>query len=233
MGYLFEDERLELALIGGALLLLIVFVAGMFLWVSLPSIPALPGDVLPPKWTPSATPSISGTPTSLPRWADALTPTPTLTRTPTRTRTRLSLPARTPTPSPTATPSNRRVTVVAVPGLTPVYVLASEEYLPSRKHGCNWFGIAGTVKDSAGRDLTGIIVRVWADGWVGASARSGQFLEYGASGWEVYLNSRPKIGMWNAQVMDDQGNRQSAILTIPSTADCGQNLILLHWKRLF
>lgn len=148
-----------------------------------------------------------------------LTPTPTATpRPPSPTPTR-----RRATPTPTATVSPWR------------YVqLGATEYSSNDKNaqGCSWLGVGGQVLDSGGNGLSGVSVRVWSVGWQGHTGVSGQMPVYGPGGWEVYLDDHPKNGVWNCQVVDQNGAGLSPEVVFQTYAGaCNANLVLIKFKK--
>lgn len=150
-----------------------------------------------------------------------LTPTPTATpRPPTPIPTRR--PA-TPTATPTATRSPWRYSQLGAP---------VHRWNDKNQAGCEWLGVGGQVLDTAGAGLSGVMVRVWSGGWPGQTALSGQKLEYGAGGWEVYLDDHPKDGVWSCQVIDASGAGLSPVVTFQTYAgDCSRNLVLINFKQ--
>jgi len=150
-----------------------------------------------------------------------LTPTATATpRPPTPIPTRR--PA-TPTPTYTATRSPWRYAQLGAP---------VNRWNDKNQAGCEWLGVGGQVLDTSGAGSAGVRVRVWSGGWEGSTVLSGQKGEYGAGGWEVYLDNHPKDGIWSCQVVDAGGAGLSPVVTFQTYAgDCSRNLVLINFKQ--
>jgi tetratricopeptide (TPR) repeat protein len=149
--------------------------------------------------------------------------TPTATATP-----------RPPTPIPTPHPATPTPTHTATVSPWPYAQLGApvQRWNDKNQAGCYWLGVGGQVFDPAGAGLPGVIVRVWSAGWEGSTSVSGQEDEYGAGGWEVYLDNHPKDGVWSCQVIDASGVGISPVVTFQTYAgDCSRNLVLINFKH--
>jgi len=146
------------------------------------------------------------------RILSALTPTPTPSATPT--------PKPTPTSTPTITP-----TITLTP--MPYYVLSLNFGYNTRypSLGCNWFGFYGRVSAANNYPLSGVTVRVWANGWDGVSTITGSSGEY-----EVFLDNHPRQERWLVQLLEG-GRAVSPAIAVESRADCSATQIQMDWRR--
>ncbi len=171
--------------------------------------------ILEPTWTP--TPTIEPTPTVTPRPTFTPIPTPTL----------FSLLPPTNTPRPTATPK-------APFAATVTYI---ESTIIHPELGCNWLGVGGSVTDTSGADITGIIVRLLGnfDGRaVDQTTVSGTALFYGRSGFEFTLGNVPIASKSKlfVKLFDQAGVPLSENVYINTYADCKRNLVLVRFKKV-
>ncbi len=171
--------------------------------------------LLEPTWTP--TPTIEPTPTVTPRPTFTPIPTPTF----------FSLLPPTNTPRPTATPK-------APFSATVTYI---DSTIIHPELGCNWLGVGGSVTDSSGADLTGIIVRLLGsfDGRsVDQATVSGTAPLYGRSGFEFTLGSVPISSTRKlfVKLFDQAGVPLSEDIYINTYADCKRNLVLVRFKKV-
>lgn len=184
--------------------------------------------------TASATPSDTPTPTNTKRSTNTPTHTPTFspTASPTITNTLEGTP--TPGPSPTPSPSS-----TPGPSLTPSWTLSPANYeadveLQSSTYGLNWAGIAGLVIGLDRKQQTNIIVRAWGDeplGAEGIETVTGIAPQYGVSGFEFTLGAQPLNGTWSVQLVGDDGQELSQVITIEMTADPRANLAFIIFEQ--
>lgn len=177
--------------------------------------------------TPTVTPTYTVQPTFPPTWTPTLTPTPTNTF----------------TPRPTSTPAPPTSTPKPLPPFSlswnPVY---TEQQLYPDASGW-WSGVAGEVADRSGRPVTDVTIRVWDDfghTWETKPGNATRYADeygtaYGSQGtfawWEQVLDAscHQSIAV-HVQVIRD-GKPASNVISVKTTADCEQNLILIHFRK--
>jgi hypothetical protein len=179
-----------------------------------------PKSVLPPTWTPTASP--------LP--VDTSTPVPTST--------------------PLATQeeqggSDSGSGGVDILGDMPVVLHdGSPQYIPATSfhpnYGCNWMGVAGQVIDVNGAPVQGLIVEV--GGTLGGKKigsptvlqATGLATAYGEAGFEVKLSDTPieSSGSVWIQVLDQAGLPLSERISFFTFDDCDKNLIIIYFKQI-
>lgn len=177
--------------------------------------------VMPPTWTPSATPHIPPTDTPLPTFTPIYTPTPFSLVPPTKT----PLPSSTPKPS--ATPR--------APYSARVEYISSAKYRP--EFGCNWQGVAGIVLDK--NSAHHIYVQILMIGtWNGKSINnvtvSGTMPQiYGASGFEIQLGTTPMDSAKKLylQLRDQAGVSLSDNLYINTYSGCDKNMAFITFRE--
>lgn len=188
---------------------------------------------LPPEWTHTPTPTITDTPT--PSDTPTITPTgterPTATSTPTITLTPSQTPTITPT-GPTRTPTKTRSAFqFTMQNDQPAYLKNF-----ANTAGCNWMGIAGQVFDLNGNAMLNQIVHLEGGG-LNVDAITGTRIEYGPSGYELYLGNQAKdtTDVYRVQLRSAQGQPLSEVYVIRTFADCsatsGKNLILVNFVQ--
>ena len=172
---------------------------------------------LEPTWTPS--PTLPATPSNTPR--------PTFTPFFTNTPFSLVPPTRTlKPPTPTATPK-------AAFSATTQQV---ESTVIHPELACNWAGIGGTVVDTKGSPMIGMVVvlRGTLDGKsIEQQTLTGINKEYGPSGYEFVLGSAPvqtKDTLY-VQLVDMQNSPLSDKITVNTSSDCAKNLVLVRFKK--
>jgi tetratricopeptide (TPR) repeat protein len=146
------------------------------------------------------------------RILQVLTPTSTPSTTPTPTSTSTGTPTLTPT-----------ITLTPMPYYALNLNFGSNTRYPSL--GCSWFGFYGRVWGANNYPLTGITVRVWADGWAGVST-----ITSGSGEYEQFLDNHPKQERWKVQLFEN-GVAASPVVQVESRADCGATQIQLDWRR--
>jgi hypothetical protein len=177
----------------------------------------------------------SGTPTAIqlePTWTASptlqLTPsnTPRPTFTPFFTSTPFSLVPPTKTPKPTSTPK--------APFSATVQQVDSTVIHPDLA--CNWSGIGGTVVDSNGSQIVGMVVvlRGTLNGkTVEQPTVTGINKEYGESGFEFVLGNAPIATNKTlyVQLVDLQNIPLSDPVYVTTSSDCSKNLVLVRFKK--
>lgn len=153
--------------------------------------------------------------------------TPTATATP-----------RPPTPIPTPRPATATPTQTATASPWRFAQLGGTAHQNNTKYpgwGCDWLGVGGQVFDTGGAGVTGIKVRVWSGSYALPLTTSGDSRWtqlYGPGGWEVYLDTHPKEGSWNCQLVDENGAGLSPVVLFQTYAgDCSRNLVLINFKQ--
>ncbi len=172
---------------------------------------------LEPTWT--ASPTLVMTPSDTPR--------PTFTPLPTFTPFSLVPPTRTLKP-PTATATPK------APFNATTQQVDSTVIHPDLA--CNWAGIGGTVLDSNGSPMIGMVVvlRGTLNGkTVDQTTVTGINKEYGPSGFEFVLGNAP-VATKNelyVQLVDLQTIPLSDKITVNTSGDCAKNLVLVRFKK--
>jgi hypothetical protein len=188
-----------------------------------------PGGLGPKTATPTVTPlQLEATWTASPTIALTPSDTPRPTFTPFSTNTPFSLipPTRTPKPpTPTRTPK-------APFGATTQQV---ESTVVHPEFSCNWAGIGGTVVDTNNSHIVGqvIVLRGTLDGkTIDQQTVSGINKEYGPSGFEFVLGNAPLASTTlYVQLVDLNGLPLSDKISVPTSADCTKNLVLMRFKK--
>lgn len=168
---------------------------------------------LEPTWT--ASPTLELTPS----------PTPRPTFTPFATDTPVSLFPPTRTPKPTSTPK------------APFSASTSqvESTLIHPDLACNWAGIGGTVVNANNSPIIGqvVVLRGSLDGkTIEQQTVSGINKEYGESGFEFVIGNAPVASTTlYVQLVDLNGIPLSGKISVPTSADCTKNLVLVRFKK--
>ncbi len=199
--------------------------------IGLQAPPTMVALQVPPTFTPTPTRPPGPPPTFTPTNTPTITPTPTPTRTPPPTLTPSQTPTFAPTFTPTPTPGSPPPTRSLYPYTLQGEVIYTANF--ANTAGCAWLGIAGRVFGLEGEDVTGIAV-VLKGGPYGDSnplvTYSGSAPAYGESGWEFFLDSKPKEGEWTIQLWD-QGQPVSDPVKVTTVKDCRRNLALVYFVR--
>jgi hypothetical protein len=169
---------------------------------------------LEPTWT--ASPTLVMTPTNTPR--------PTFTPVPTNTPFSLVPPTK--TPKPTNTPK--------APFSASLQQVESTIIHPDLA--CNWAGIGGTIVDTSGSHVVGMVVvlRGTLDGkTIDQPTVSGINKEYGLSGFEFVLGNAPVASdkTLYVQLVDQANVPLSDKVFVTTSAECGKNLVLVRFKK--
>lgn len=179
-----------------------------------PPIAAAPTVEMPPAtWTvePTRTPVPSRT---LPPARPTRTPRPTVYFTP--------IPTETGTPTPTTHPYPFKLSDEGVQFMR--YPFSSE---------CNWLGIAGEVVDQEGEPVLGIPVVLNGGGLQNVVTTSGNASDYAPSGWEHFLDTQVKEGLFTIQlyrVVNNQSFPVSESVEVRTRRDCRANLAYLVFE---
>ena len=184
-----------------------------------------PKSVLPPTWTPTAS------------------PLPVNTSTP--------VPTNTPLPTQDEQSGNQGESDsgsggdVEILGDMPVALHdGSPQYIPVTSFhpdfGCDWMGVAGQVIDVNGAPVQGLIVEV--GGKLGGKnignptvlQATGLATAYGEGGFEVKLSDTPidSSGSVWIQVLDQTGLPLSEQISFFTFEDCDKNLIIIYFKQI-
>lgn len=181
-----------------------------------------PKSVLPPTWTPTAS------------------PVPVETSTP--------VPTSTPLPTQEEVLENEGDEEDADEGFTGDFPVVlhdgSPQYIPATSFhpdvGCNWMGVAGQVIDVNGAPVQGLIVEVGGSldgeniGNPTVLQATGLATAYGEAGFEVKLADEPieSLGSVWIQVLDQAGLPLSERISFFTFDDCEKNLIIIYFKQI-
>lgn len=175
-----------------------------------PTLDVTETSVAPPAtWTPEPSRTPEPTATTRPPQASR-TPRPTVYFTP--------IPSDTPTPSATIHPWPFRLIDEGITYMR--YPFSSE---------CNWLGIAGEVWDQEGEPVNNIAVVLNGGGLQNVVTYSGQASAYAPSGWEHFLDSQIKEGIFEIQLWH-QGRPVSEKVEVRTRKDCRANLSYLIFQ---
>lgn len=200
-------------------------------------------------WTPTIT--LTALPSNTPTYT--LTPSPTHTPSPTYTPTYTSTPVLAGLPSNTPAPAGvlpvSTEGIAAQPGIViptgqaaplgagevqSVYpFIASTPELRSNTNsqGCDWLGIAGQVIGLQGESLLNYPVEVAGDQFLEVQF-SGSAPTYGASGFEVNVDSHPRQATFSVRLLGPTGDPLSDYILVETGTDCQTNLIYLELQQV-
>jgi hypothetical protein len=146
-------------------------------------------------------------PTATQSVALTATPVPTFTPPPTKE------PTNTPPPSPTPSPEPP----VMAETDDPAYVFESAGARPSTE----WTGFFGQVSDTGGASLEGVHVVVWyRDGQLAAPVATTDETGY----YEIRLADAPLAGTWTVQILTEDMQPASNLLTFETYEDTNQGI---------
>jgi hypothetical protein len=170
----------------------------------------------PATWTPTFF-SVTDTPTLA----------PTITLQPSATS--FSLVPPTATPEPTSTPK-------APFNASAPQAIQSTIITHLADLACNWQGVGGTVEDTNGSAITGLVLRLTGvlDGkTVNLTTVSGVSPDYGKSGYEFVLGNTPVASAdpLTLQLLDQGGLPLAQNVYLVTYNDCKKNLILVRFKK--
>jgi hypothetical protein len=161
------------------------------------------------------------------------------------------LPPATPFIEVTATPSSAQTTVDATPDdsgqifvvitETPALIAPTDSPYPfivqeilyapnSNDLACNWWSIAGTVRDIEGAALNGYRIRVSGAG-LNESVFSGASQSFGAGGFELPLVGTPREEEFTVQLFSAQDAPLSEVVNVTSRADCDANVTIVNFVQ--
>jgi hypothetical protein len=104
-------------------------------------------------------------------------------------------------------------------------------YAPnSNDLGCNWWSIAGTVRDSSGAALNGYRIRVSGAG-LNESVFSGASQGFGAGGFELPLVGAPGEEDFTVQLFSAQDAPLSELINVTTRADCDANVTIVNFVQ--
>ena len=218
-----------------AILVLIITVclAGYFIWIFLN--PQSSFNFLPPGGS-GRIPTSTTTPIQLePTW----TASPTLALTPSNTPRPTFTPFFTSTPFSLVPPTRTLKPPTATATPKAPFSATTQQVESTIIHpelACNWAGIGGTVVDTNGSPIIGMVVvlRGTLDGKsVEQQTVTGINKEYGPSGYEFVLGSTP-IQTRNTlyvQLVDLQSIPLSDQVYVNTSSDCAKNLVLVRFKK--
>ena len=226
------------------LLTVLVFACYVAIFIN----PLLPFNPFPPRYvmvrttpqgessagsTPAA-PTFTPPPTFPPTWTPTLTPVPTMTGTPRPTWTPIP-PTVTPTPIPT-TPRPPQFTLRRDP------ILTGQVLYPGTSNW--WTGVAGEVSDWSGNGVTDVTIRVQDNKghtWEVVPGTAANYVSaygtgFGSGGshawWEQYLEGSSCQQQVTLQVQVLSGGQpRSPVVTVKTSGNCGQNLVLVHFVK--
>jgi hypothetical protein len=104
-------------------------------------------------------------------------------------------------------------------------------YAPnSNDLGCNWWSIAGTVRDKDGAAMNGLRIRITGNE-LNESVFSGASQAFGAGGFELPLVGTPQEASFSVQLLSAQEAPLSEVLTISTRADCDANVTIVNFVQ--
>lgn len=185
---------------------------------------------LPPIWTPSETPTITGTPlpatgTPIPSSTSAFpTSTPTRTKTPTATATRPTATSTGPTPLPSVTRSAFNYTLQAG---SPTYLT---NFL-TNPSGCGWMGIGGRAFGMDGNPVINLTVHLEGGGLNMDTLTGSGPTALGPGSYEMTISDHPieTTNTYVVQLRNNTGVNLSDLYVIPTYGDCTRNLVLVNF----
>jgi hypothetical protein len=216
-----------------AVLILTVCLAGYFALIFLN--PQSSYNFLPPGGG-SGFPTPTVTPIQLqPTW----TASPTLVLTPSNTPRPTFTPFFTSTPFSLVPPTRTLKPATATPTPKAPFTATTQQVESTVIHqdlACNWAGIGGTVVDSNGSHIVGMVVvlRGTLNGkTVEQQTLTGINKEYGPSGYEFVLGNAPveSKNTLYVQLVDMQNIPLSDQIFVSTSGDCAKNLVLVRFKK--
>jgi hypothetical protein len=214
-------------------LILTVCLAGYFVLIFLN--PQSSYNFLPPGGS-SGFPTPTVTPIQL---QPTRTASPTLVLTPSNTPRPTFTPFFTSTPFSLVPPTRTLKPATATPTPKAPFTATTQQVESTVIHpdlACNWAGIGGTVVDSNGSHIVGMVVvlRGTLNGkTVEQQTLTGINKEYGPSGYEFVLGNAPvqsKDTLY-VQLVDMQNIPLSDQIFVSTSSDCAKNLVLVRFKK--
>lgn len=183
---------------------------------------------------PTETVAVTDTPTATATALPTDTPTAiaTIASTATTAATSTAVAAtNTPTFTPTATSSALSFSVQTG---SPVYLANFAR--PGK--GCSWSGVAGQVFDSAGKPLTGYIVKItgkYNSTTINSVGVTGMVngTPYGPGSFEIVLGLKAvtSTNLLTIQVFEPDGDAVTTPITFSTYADCSKNLMIINFTQ--
>jgi hypothetical protein len=221
----------------GVTVLVVIFYTVVFLAPSLS--PFAQSEPTPVALLSTPTPKPTRAPTNTPELAAATwTPEPTRTREPTATP-RPAQPTRTPRPTVFFTPIPTE-TGTPTPTRHPFPFKLVDEGVEFMRYPfsstCDWLGIAGEVVDQDGEPVLGLPVVLNGGGLQNVVTNSGDRPDYAPSGWEHFLDTQVKEGLFTIQlfrVVNNQSFPVSELVEVRTRRDCRGNLAYLVFELVW
>lgn len=195
---------------------------------------ATPEPTLTPSATFTAEPPTLPPPTELPSLTPTEMPSPTATETPT--------PSITPTPvvggiialPPTASPPEPLPTQSGTRSPYPFSLNAIRYQAHDGSEGCRWQSLAGLVLNLQGQPRTreegSLTVRITsADGNIDEFHYTGEQPKFGASGFEAFLGTTPRVGDYTVQLLGITGVPISEKVTVQARSGCDENVVVVEF----
>lgn len=106
-------------------------------------------------------------------------------------------------------------------------------YAPnSNELGCNWWSIAGTVRDLGGNALDGYRIRVTPENSTfSETVFSGASQAFGAGGYELPLVGTPQVATFTVQLFSPDNAPLSDEITITTRDTCDGNVLILNFLQ--
>lgn len=186
---------------------------------------------LPPTFT--STPTITPTATSTPTPTITLAPTSTITDTPGPT----PIPSETPTPSITPTPEVSPTPQISLTPTDSPYLfeaVSGVEFRPNTFNTaqCAYQAVTGQVIETTGLDTTRPFnVRVYGSG-VEQVVAIGSNTLFGASGWEVIVNTAVNSSTYYARLETTSGTPISPDIQVTFASDCNANVGFVRFQQV-
>lgn len=113
------------------------------------------------------------------------------------------------------------------------FVVEPVIYAPnSNELGCNWWSIAGTVRDLEGNPLDGYRIRVTPQGSTFAeTVFSGASQAFGAGGYELPLVGTPQVATFTVQLYSPQNAPLSDEISVTTRDTCDGNVLILNFLQ--
>jgi hypothetical protein len=97
--------------------------------------------------------------------------------------------------------------------------------------GCDWLSIAGQVLNLTGQPLPGLPVQVKGDGFE-QFVFSGTASDFGASGYEVQLNTKPLEAEFMIQLLNTTGQPLSEPVIVRTLNACDSNVAIANFVQV-
>lgn len=111
------------------------------------------------------------------------------------------------------------------------FIVSEILYAPnSNDLGCNWWSIAGTVRDTSGAALNGFRIRVTGTD-LNEAVFSGASQAFGAGGYELPLVGAPREEDFTVQLFSAQDAPLSEAFSLRTRADCDANVAIVNFQQ--